>query len=294
MAAKGHYVRATRRPDWSDPREDQSLRDAWTYTSGSVTKIGRMLALSHGQVIGRSRTIGLHVTTFRPMNLKPSNAAVREGRTRFPSRVTLPDDKRVLKSGRSNTKLGGKVTKGAWKGMPIYSLTLEERATCPTTCKLWRSCYGNRMHLATRYKVGPELIYRLQQELRKLQERHPRGFVVRLHVLGDFYSTAYVDKWAEWLLDFPALRIFGYTAWQTDTPIGHTIARWRDLMWGRFAIRTSGAEKGPRTAVYPAGLLAGLMEKDAIPCPAQVNKTASCGTCALCWSTTRPIAFLEH
>ena len=44
------------------------------------------------------------------------------------------DAKNILKPGGNNKKLGRKVLKGKWKGAYIYSLTLTERATCPTSC----------------------------------------------------------------------------------------------------------------------------------------------------------------
>jgi hypothetical protein len=45
-----------------------------------------------------------------------------------------------------------------------------------------------------------------------LQTQHPGGFLVRLHVLGDFYSVRYAELWHEALEAYPALHIFGYTA----------------------------------------------------------------------------------
>jgi hypothetical protein len=40
---------------------------------------------------------------------------------------------------------------------------------------------------------------------------------------------------------------------------------------------------------------ANLFESDGdILCPVQTGKTASCTTCALCWSTKKPIRFLLH
>lgn len=62
--------------------------------------------------------------------------------------------------------------------------------------------------------------------------------------------------------------------------------------WGdRFRIRWSNGEDEtdcamPIRSVDAAG--------SAIVCPEQTGKTAACATCALCWSTTRNIAFLEH
>jgi hypothetical protein len=86
-------------------------------------------------------------------------------------------------------------------GMPIYTLTLEERATCPTSCGHWRSCYGNSMHFAHRIDHrSPGFATLLAANVKRLGVEHPHGFVVRLHVLGDFYSVAYVDLWAA-LLD---------------------------------------------------------------------------------------------
>lgn len=287
------YEPRTRSVKWDDVEND-ALRFAWAQFSGSKVKVARALGLSEGQVDGQSRRLGLHSYRFRPMRLKASNPAIVENRTRFPGRVSAPIGPNILKPGHHSRKLGGVVTKGKWKGFPVYSLTLEERATCPTSCELWNSCYGNRMHQATRYMHGPELERRLHIELRALQAEHPGGFVVRLHVLGDFYSVGYVERWAGWLLEFPALHVFGYTHWPVDTPIGYAIDAYRRVAWGRFAVRTSGAPDGPRTAVVPAGPLMALREPDAVVCPAQTGRTASCATCSLCWASTRPIVFMEH
>jgi hypothetical protein len=127
----------------------------------------------------------------------------------------------------------------------------------------------------------------------KSQEQHPRGFVVRLHVLGDFYSVDYVNQWYRWLTLFPALHIFGYTSWQPSTPIGARIAMLAAHRWARFAVRTSDGpmlERATRTISDAQSPL----KEDAIVCPAQTNQTECCGTCGLCWGTQRNIAFLVH
>lgn len=70
--------------------------------------------------------------------LAAGHPALTEGRTLFPTTVVAPADAaRLLVSGVNSRKLGGEVTKGPWKAMPIYSLTLEERATCPRACHHW-------------------------------------------------------------------------------------------------------------------------------------------------------------
>jgi hypothetical protein len=56
----------------------------------------------------------------------------------FPSRVFDPDEvQRVLKDGHQSRKIGKFVTKGKMRGFPIFTLTLEERATCPRSCLAW-------------------------------------------------------------------------------------------------------------------------------------------------------------
>jgi hypothetical protein len=68
------------------------------------------------------------------------------------------------------------------------------------------------MQAAERIVAGPALEAALWDELAALQQMHPGGFLVRLHVLGDFYSVDYAQLWHEALEAYPALHIFGYTA----------------------------------------------------------------------------------
>ena len=64
--------------------------------------------------------------------------AVRAGRTIFASRVYAPDEvARVLKDGHQSRKIGRTIAKGHRRGWPIFTLTLEERATCPRSCGEW-------------------------------------------------------------------------------------------------------------------------------------------------------------
>ena len=56
----------------------------------------------------------------------------------------------LLKHPKPKNKLGRLVTKGKFKGYKVFSLTLEERATCPTSCERWGDCYGNNMPFAHR------------------------------------------------------------------------------------------------------------------------------------------------
>lgn len=230
-----------------------------------------------------------------PRMIDAWHPAVTDGATLYLARRVRADRAgRLLKSGHHSRKIGKTVAKGAWRGMPIFTLSLEERATCPRTCKQWSICYGNSMNWAERIAHGPELEAALGAELALLQRGHRRGFVVRLHVLGDFYSIGYVERWAGWLDAFPALHVFGYTAWQPDTVIGSAVRDLRTTQWGRFAVRTSAGPRGePRTVVL-SRVVTGPIHENMIVCPAQTGRTECCATCALCWGSKRDIAFMPH
>lgn len=236
-----------------------------------------------------------------PEKVKPLPAdhdAILNHRTLFPSTVVdAADSPRLLVSGHNSRKTGIKVTKGPWAGMPIFTLTLEERATCPHDCHMWGTCYGNGMPMARRHRHGSDFEGKLARELNGLQQAHPEGYVVRLHILGDFYSVEYVAAWYAWLKRFPALRVFGYTAWDDDSKIGAAVFRLREGMWDRFAIRFSNEEP-------VAGGATTLWEKptkprdgDVVVCPAQTGATECCGTCGLCWhpaAKDMTIGFVAH
>jgi hypothetical protein len=130
-----------------------------------------------------------------------------------------------LVSGHNSAKIGARIRKGPWRGFPIYTLTLEERATCPSTCTLWRECYGNAMPFARRHEHGPMLIDYLECEIAQKARMHPKGFAVRAHVLGDFWSEEYVREWHRWVAAVPQLHVWGYTAHKVDSEIGRATSR---------------------------------------------------------------------
>jgi len=224
------------------------------------------------------------------VSIGPLHPAHASGRSIFSSRVYDPDEvARVLKTGHQSRKIGRQVAKGHRRGWPIFTLTLEERATCPRTCEAWAYCYGNHMQAAERITPGPALETALWAELSALQADHPRGFMVRLHVLGDFYSEAYVRMWSDALAAFPALHVFGFTARLPGTPIGDALQALWSTRWDRFAVRVSGMAGALKAAQVIPNTDAG-----AITCPAQTEATDCCATCALCWQSDRTIAFARH
>jgi hypothetical protein len=221
---------------------------------------------------------------------------------------------RVVKKS-TNTKLGKRVTKGKLAGFPIFTVTLEERATCPRSCIHWGDCYGNNMMNATRYAADDALVAQIEADLAFYQTKHPNGFLVRLHVLGDFFSVAYVAQWARWLGMFPALHVYGYTANQPDATdsqeraIGQALLTLRNECGIRFAVRFSGSYSQEFAALsYDDARSAQLVaDKQAFKCPTQISKATGklakkgeetlapdCGACGLCWQASKPVVFITH
>jgi hypothetical protein len=197
----------------------------------------------------------------------------------------------------TNVKLGKTVKSGIFKGMPIFTVTLEERATCSSTCDHWRTCYGNNMPFATRYSADSALIDAMEIELIELNRKHKNGFLVRLHILGDFYSVDYVNKWGEWLNQFENLYVYGYSERKSNTPIGKALDKLRKTHRQRFMVRVSGDfNRRTMTALSFDNPLAlkQIARKQAFVCPVQENKTDSCGTCGLCWTAQKNVVFHTH
>ncbi len=222
-------------------------------------------------------------------SLNPQHSALKnKGHTIFLKQVKPPKAvSRLLQPASTNKKLGDGakvITKGKWKDFPMYQLSLEERRTCPKSCNQWATCYGNNMPFANRVDhEAKDFLSTLESELAMLSWQHFAGFVVRLHVLGDFYSAAYVRFWQRMLKELPNLKIFGYTHRASTSPEGTEI---RELNRLGAWIRWSDAG-GPMSANTHS-------VKGDIICPEQTGKTKSCMTCGLCWSVSAPIRFLMH
>lgn len=222
---------------------------------------------------------------------------VQEGRTKFPKAVKdHRTGTRILKSGHNNAKIGRDVRKGKLKGYWIYTLSFEERKTCPTSCSHWQSCYGNNMPFADRFDhTAPGFLAALAEEIRVLCQSKA-GVLIRLHALGDFYSSGYVGFWWRMLAEHSNLAVFGYTAHQPVPGFAGDIGTCIDFMNGRFPdrcwIRFSNGGRGQDCTVT-----IGREEsrpKNAFICPEQTRKSAYCATCSACWSTRKNVAFLEH
>lgn len=218
---------------------------------------------------------------------------LRPPQTRYLKGVK-PPSLNMLKRGKQNKKLGDKVTVKMWKGMTMYSLSLEERATCPSDCEQWDNCYGDNMPFAHRFNHNSNnFIDYLGVQLDQLNDKHRDGFVVRLHVLGDFYDGKYIVQWQIWLNQFENLRVFGYTHHKADTQLGNMINNVNRLHPQQFRIRYSDDDSTPFNASV-VQTSAEALARPGIVCPEQSKFTDSCATCGYCWSSDQPVVFYEH
>ena len=213
--------------------------------------------------------------------------------TKFPKRVVDPDTVPLLKPGTYNQKLGGVVTKGALAGASMWSLSLEERKTCPTYCKMWDACYGNNMQWAQRIDhTSPRFLPKLSAELDTICSRFPL-VLVRLHVLGDFYDEDYVVFWHDKLRTLKNLHVFGYTAHSIISEIGQRIYGNTVIHgWSRWAVRFSGLKRAQYGAVV-------MKPGETTPfetfgCPEQAGTVKSCAECGACWNWNKTVRFDLH
>ena len=133
---------------------------------------------------------------------------------------------------------------------------------------------------------------KLRIEIASLLEKHKEGIVIRLHVLGDFFSVDYVKFWEDMLFENPKLCLFGYTGRQLDTRIGNAI-RILNLRFGeRCVIRHSwNKESKGISELYAAEE---SFEGKSFICPEQTGKVKDCASCGLCWTTNKTVKFLSH
>jgi hypothetical protein len=238
------------------------------------------------------------------LQLSKTQSAINNHKTIFNKTVKSVSDgmgktERALKIS-TNKKLKKKISIGKYKGFPMVSLTLEERATCTNKCLFWAKCYGNNMPFATRYKVDSGLLIQIEKDLDYYSTKYPNGFLVRLHVLGDFSSVDYVLFWERMLVEHPALHIFGYTdRWHNNAlcaGIRGQITRLRLKYGWRFAIRDSNNPNHNFTALSMNSEIAKtkLKNKELFICPEQLGKVNGCGDCGLCWTSKKAVGFITH
>jgi hypothetical protein len=229
----------------------------------------------------------------RVVRLAPDHPAMIDNRPLFTWKIGEPaQGERVIKSGSHNRKLDAGTFRGVDRKHPIMGITLRERTDCPPTCVARDVCTGNKMHYARRFVVGPRFYDFVTRECAELSLDYPDGWLLRLHILGDFVSAEYVGFWEQRLVENPPLKIFGFTAHERGNEIGRRIdAVSEKFGWRRFAIRFSGGTGPTRSAHVLNDLPSEKVVDGFHVCPAKMHWAESCSRCGLCWNSELNIGF---
>lgn len=253
--------------------------------------------------------------------LPPNSPAILNKGSLFPkSENPATEETNIFVRSTKDRKTGTQIKVGPWKGFPIYTVTLAERTTCWEGCPTYRTCYGNGMPFASRIVPDDNFLKLFNRQARNLAEKHPQGYMVRLHQLGDVYSMDYLNTIQKTFYDVPQMHIWMTTAWPykgcPDAPegseIGDAIYQWRAeerekakapdykhrlAIW--FSSKTAHPGSATTTIIVPdienKGTKALNIGKTTNPvnpnekfnnivCPEQVGLKADCGSCGLCWS----------
>ena len=151
------------------------------------------------------------------------------------------------------------------------------------------------MPFAHRFKQGKDLEERIEKEISELNQN--KNYLIRLHILGDFYSIEYVNLWLRLLDQYLNIAIYGYTGISPNSNIGKVIAfgNQKHLATNskRFNIRYSNR---PNILFSANSLDVQKPQKGkAIICPQQTGQSKGCADCALCWDTEKvAIIFKTH
>lgn len=146
------------------------------------------------------------------------------------------------------------------------------------------------MPFAHRFRGGVDLEQRIENELKVICAKYEK-VLIRLHVLGDFYSAPYVYFWTDQMIKYRNLNVWGYThVTENDDYLTYSaLHRARATFGDRWAIRWSDRIGETFSANSEE------LTTEGITCPEQEGKTKSCTTCALCWDKPeKQIRFLTH
>lgn len=208
------------------------------------------------------------------------------------------------------------LSKGNKKLGKLLNWSITPITTCPNKTDLCtKFCYALKSYkqypnvrkawwsnlAATRN--NPDFVANFNTELAKWVKR---GYaVVRLHVSGDFYSLEYLQAIGHIIIQNPEVTFYAYTKQWRDpdfiAPLEFLNALPNCTIFASTDQETIDAGEVPPDTLREAVVVArkGSTTTNAIHCPQQTGKIASCEKCKFCFAPyhkkhNRGVAFIEH
>ncbi len=170
--------------------------------------------------------------------------------------------------------------------LPNFSLPVLK--TCPGKTEFCgRLCYGLRGRLSQQkirvlYERNLEASKQasfVRQIVRAVLKTKPEAF--RLHVIGDFYSVEYVERWIEIANRLPDVKFFGSTRSWRVLRLRDAVTSFRDLpnVYLRASIDLTHLDRPP------CSWRVWSIEGEGDRCPHDYGLVENCVTCKKCWQT---------
>ncbi len=187
------------------------------------------------------------------------------------------EEEKPLQVSKWNTKMG-----------VLPSFLLPVLKTCPGKTEFCsRLCYGLQGRLALQrireiHQSNLEVSRQKDFVERMVCEILKTGATAfRLHVVGDFYSFKYVERWLEIADRLPNVKFFGSTRSWRIPELGDAVVRLRDLpnVYLRASIDFTHLDRPPSSwGVWS-------IEGEGDPCLHDYGLVESCVKCKKCWQT---------
>jgi len=111
--------------------------------------------------------------------------------------------------------------------------------------------------------------------------RKSKAPAFRLHVIGDFYSVEYVEKWIEIATELTEVAFFGSTrSWRCEF-LSKVMKKFRDLP--NVFIKAS-VDATDNLDPFSCGWRVWSVEGVGLPCPHDYGLVESCAACKRCWT----------
>lgn len=180
------------------------------------------------------------------------------------------------------------ISKGNLKLGTLPSFSLPVMLTCPgKTPFCERYCFGLRGRFSQE-KLKEINNRRLDATMKPnfgdiiVEEiRQVRAPAFRLHVVGDFYSVEYIEKWIDIAERLPRVIFFGSTRSWRCRPLAEAMKRFRDMV--NVFMKASIDFTDPQDPVL-CGWYVWSVEGEGQPCPHDYGLAESCAVCKRCWT----------